>query len=472
MTGHREAGREEAFRAFREALAPLEAAGKLRGVLLQYPPRFVKSQRGARRAGRGRAAARAARAAGRVPPPLVARRGRARRHALVPRAARPRLRLGRLTPHAREQRRARGSPPPPTAVAYVRFHGRNWRTWNLKGKTSAERFDWMYDRDRARGVGRAARRARSAGRGGLRALQQQPGYDYAPRSATDPPRPARRAGDRRPRARVEPPETGQLELDSVNVLAVIHGTNARAGDVRRGRRRSRPPLRGVEPRLGHTAAAADRRLRRGARLRRLDARRPGRPSPLAARGEPFIQRLLDRHVPLFGVCLGVQLIAKAEGAARLPRCPAGPRSAGSPVDADRGRRRRPRLRQPAASVRRVRVALLHLRRAGRARGARAQRALQSGVQARRGRLGHPVPRRGDARHRAHLARRQGRSSRHVPDREALAAETEERIASWNDLGSRASAARSSRSPSARRSPSTQRSIGRSAWRDHSCHEPG
>ena len=31
-------------------------------------------------------------------------------------------------------------------VAYVRFHGRNWRTWNLKGKTSAERFDWLYDR--------------------------------------------------------------------------------------------------------------------------------------------------------------------------------------------------------------------------------------------------------------------------------------------------------------------------------------
>jgi len=32
----------------------------------------------------------------------------------------------------------------------------------------------------------------------------------------------------------------------------------------------------------------------------------------------FIQRLLDRHVPLFGVCLGAQLIAKAEGAAVYP----------------------------------------------------------------------------------------------------------------------------------------------------------
>src|SRR5256885_1446912 len=43
MTGHREADREQAFADFREALAPLEEAGKLRGVLLQYPSRFKKS---------------------------------------------------------------------------------------------------------------------------------------------------------------------------------------------------------------------------------------------------------------------------------------------------------------------------------------------------------------------------------------------------------------------------------------------
>ena len=43
MTGHRPADREQAFRDFRVALAPLEASGKLRGVLVQYHPRFVKS---------------------------------------------------------------------------------------------------------------------------------------------------------------------------------------------------------------------------------------------------------------------------------------------------------------------------------------------------------------------------------------------------------------------------------------------
>ena len=44
MTGHEEADRETAFREFREALAPLEASGKLRGVLLQYHPRVKKSR--------------------------------------------------------------------------------------------------------------------------------------------------------------------------------------------------------------------------------------------------------------------------------------------------------------------------------------------------------------------------------------------------------------------------------------------
>ena len=43
MTGHEEADRETAFREFREAFEPLEVSGKLRGVLLQYHPRFKKS---------------------------------------------------------------------------------------------------------------------------------------------------------------------------------------------------------------------------------------------------------------------------------------------------------------------------------------------------------------------------------------------------------------------------------------------
>ncbi len=48
MTGHRPADLERAVREFREAVAPLEASGKLRGVLLQYPPWVAKSREAAK----------------------------------------------------------------------------------------------------------------------------------------------------------------------------------------------------------------------------------------------------------------------------------------------------------------------------------------------------------------------------------------------------------------------------------------
>ena len=43
MTWHEGEPTDAAFREFRAALEPLELSGKLRGVLLQYHPRFVKS---------------------------------------------------------------------------------------------------------------------------------------------------------------------------------------------------------------------------------------------------------------------------------------------------------------------------------------------------------------------------------------------------------------------------------------------
>ena len=61
------------------------------------------------------------------------------------------------------------------------------------------------------------------------------------------------------------------------------------------------------------------RLRGGDRLRRLDARRPGRAPPLASSTRTSSSSgLLEREVPLLGVCLGIQLIAKADGRGRLP----------------------------------------------------------------------------------------------------------------------------------------------------------
>jgi uncharacterized protein YecE (DUF72 family) len=35
-------------------------------------------------------------------------------------------------------------------LAYVRFHGRNAETWNVRGRSAAERFDYLYDEDELR----------------------------------------------------------------------------------------------------------------------------------------------------------------------------------------------------------------------------------------------------------------------------------------------------------------------------------
>jgi uncharacterized protein YecE (DUF72 family) len=144
MTGHEEAELEAAFREFREALAPLEASGKMRGVLLQYHPRVKKSPE---------ALAELARVRGLLDPlvPLIEFRHRSwvteeelpdtlrflERHGLAfVSLDSPPTRATNVVPTIA----AVTSP-----VAYVRFHGRNWRTWNIRNaKSSAERFDHMY----------------------------------------------------------------------------------------------------------------------------------------------------------------------------------------------------------------------------------------------------------------------------------------------------------------------------------------
>lgn len=143
MTGHRETDdRERAFRDFREALAPLEEAGKLRGVLLQYGPRFERS----------RAAEEEVAAAGARVAPLVA---------LVEfRHASWFDELERTLAFLRRHGLAHVSIDGPVfprvaaathAVAYVRFHGRNRATWYRRTRTSAERFDWLYAREELAG---------------------------------------------------------------------------------------------------------------------------------------------------------------------------------------------------------------------------------------------------------------------------------------------------------------------------------
>jgi uncharacterized protein YecE (DUF72 family) len=180
MTGHEPAAGDHAFAEFREALAPLAASGKLRGVLLQYPPRFVKSRA---------AVAELEAVRGRLEPlvPLVEFRHRSwmteeeradtlrflERSGLAyvsvdsPDVAAANV-LPRLVARTHE-------------VAYVRFHGRNARTWNALTRTSGERFDWLYEPEElAEWVGRLGDLARE---GEVYAMFNNNRHDYAPRSA-------------------------------------------------------------------------------------------------------------------------------------------------------------------------------------------------------------------------------------------------------------------------------------------------
>lgn len=182
MTGHREAERERSFAEFRAALAPLEASGKLRGVLLQYPPWFTKSKEALEELAAVRPL---------IEPlvPLVEFRHRSwltedERAATL--SLLERHGLAYVSVDAPRTRASNVVPPIAAAthaVAYVRFHGRNWKTWNIRGaRSSAERFDWLYSAEELAGwvepLGRLAREAEE-----VYALFNNNRDDFAPRSA-------------------------------------------------------------------------------------------------------------------------------------------------------------------------------------------------------------------------------------------------------------------------------------------------
>ncbi len=143
MTHHEPAEQEQAFAAFRASLEPLELSGKLRGILLQYHPRFVKSED-------------AKDELSRVPAlldPLVPLIEFRHRSWMEPEERADTLaflkRTGLAyvsvdTPMTRASNVIARHAAATHRVAYVRFHGRNVKTWNIKAEKSSERFDWMY----------------------------------------------------------------------------------------------------------------------------------------------------------------------------------------------------------------------------------------------------------------------------------------------------------------------------------------
>jgi uncharacterized protein YecE (DUF72 family) len=180
MTGHEPGDLDEAFTAFREALGPLAASGKLRGALLQYPPRFVKSRQ---------ALVELAAARGRLEPlvPLVEFRHRSwlvaeersgtlafleRNGLAYVSVDSPAVAAANVVPRLAARTHE---------VAYVRFHGRNARTWNARTRTSGERFDWLYEEaELAEWVSGLAGLERE---GETYAMFNNNRHDYAPRSA-------------------------------------------------------------------------------------------------------------------------------------------------------------------------------------------------------------------------------------------------------------------------------------------------
>ena len=182
MTGHEETdSRERAYVEFRDSLAPLEAAGKLRGVLLQFHPRVQKT---------AEALDDLRDVADLLYPlvPLIEFRHRSwmteeeQAHTLAF------LEEHRLAYVSVDSPRTRASNVMPRIaaathdVAYIRFHGRNWKTWNKKTKTSGERFDWLYERDDleewVEPIAKLAEERRE-----VYAMFNNNRNDYAPRSA-------------------------------------------------------------------------------------------------------------------------------------------------------------------------------------------------------------------------------------------------------------------------------------------------
>lgn len=211
MTGHREADRDTAFREFRDALAPLERSQKMRGVLLQYHPRVVKS--------RG-ALDELVAARDLLDPlvPLVEFRHRSwleedeRADTLAFLEQQGLAYVSVDAPRTRATNVALSFAAVTHPVAYVRFHGRNWKTWNIRNaRTSGERFDWKYSEEElGEWVEPLAGLAEQAEE--VYALFNNNRYDYAPSGAQL----LRRLLDSAEvpaSGGIEPAVQGQLQLD-------------------------------------------------------------------------------------------------------------------------------------------------------------------------------------------------------------------------------------------------------------------
>jgi uncharacterized protein YecE (DUF72 family) len=174
------------FARFEDGVAPLRAAGKLGGVLLQFPKWFSADTEQARRRNLDYLDYAADRLAGlRVlvefrDPSWLAERIRTDTMGFL-------IDRGMTYVSVDAPRLADGSSMPPVAQAtsdwaYVRLHGRNAETWASRTASAADRFDYLYGEDELREweepVRRLARETETTF-----VLFNNNKYDYAQRNA-------------------------------------------------------------------------------------------------------------------------------------------------------------------------------------------------------------------------------------------------------------------------------------------------
>ncbi|BDG60425.1 DUF72 domain-containing protein [Caldinitratiruptor microaerophilus] len=173
----------QVFRRFSESLAPLRAAGKLRAVHLQFPPWFTATRE-------SESYLRYCREA--LPHDLLAVEFRHRSWFHQGRAEET---LRFLREHEMvhvvcdEPQVGWGCVPLVPAVTHpglsiLRLHGRNAATWYKSGKTSAERFDYLYSRTELAGLLGVVRRL-EADAGEVHVLMNNNRSNYAVRNALD-----------------------------------------------------------------------------------------------------------------------------------------------------------------------------------------------------------------------------------------------------------------------------------------------
>jgi uncharacterized protein YecE (DUF72 family) len=141
--------RAEVFAAFREMIAPFHEAGKMGGILLQMPPFFVF---------RARSLEYLEWARGQLEDDtlLVEFRHRSWMDDEHRAEALAFLEQHGMTNVIVDAPRSEAKNLIPTVVAltspvtYVRMHGRNAKTWNVRGGSAADRFDYLYEEDELR----------------------------------------------------------------------------------------------------------------------------------------------------------------------------------------------------------------------------------------------------------------------------------------------------------------------------------